>query len=142
MYICITVAEGMMVECAEVKKKFRHVGINGLREKYSKVVRKLMQIFKEQKIDIKELITVLCFDDVGNKKVFSTDAAFETIRTETQLFHQVGRYCNSIYDFHVLRVLVEASECPEAIKELTDFTKSLNNSILKEDVRPWRIITS
>ena len=121
-----------MLECAEVKRKFRDTVINELREKYCEVVGKLMQIFEEKKINIEKLITVLCFDDVDNKKVFSTDATFSKIRTETQLFHQVGRYCNSIYDFHVLRVLIKASRCPEAIKELNDFIESLNNSILKE----------
>ena len=121
-----------MVECAEVKKQFRDFVVMRLRQKYSKVVRKLIHIFKEKKVDIKELITILCFDDVDKKSVFSTDAAFTTIRTEIQLFHHVAQYCKGIYDYQVLDVLVQASECPEAIKELTDFTESLYNSILTE----------
>ena len=121
-----------MVECAEVKKQFRDFVVMRLRQKYSKVIRKLIHIFKEKKVDIKELITILCFDDVDKKSVFSTDAAFTTIRTEIQLFHHVAQYCKGIYDYQVLDVLVQASECPEAIKELTDFTESLHNSILTE----------
>ena len=78
------------------------------------------------------MITILSFDDVDNKSVFATDAAFSTIRTENQLFHHVSKYCKSIYNYHVLDVLVQASECPEAIKELTDFTELLQNSILAE----------
>ena len=49
-----------------------------------------MHIFKEKGIDIEELITILSFDDVHNTSVFSTDAAFATIRTENQLFHHIS----------------------------------------------------
>ena len=93
---------------------------------------RLIHIFKERKIDIEELITMLSFDDIENKSIFSTDTVFSTIRTEIQLFHQVSKYCKSIYDYHVLGILVQASECPEAIKELTDFTELLQYSILTE----------
>ena len=121
-----------MDNCVEVKKQFRKVIIMNLRIAYSKVVKKLLQIFKEKKVDIEELITILCFDDVNKKSVFSTDAAFSTIKTDIQLFHHVAQYCKGIYDYEVLDVLVQASDCPEAIKELTDFTESLHNSVLTE----------
>ena len=127
-----TLTGGMMVELAEVNKKFRDFVVIKLRQKYSKVVRKLINIFKEKKVNIEELITILCFDDVDKKSVFSTDAAFSTIKTDIQLFHHVAQYCKGIYDYRVLDVLVQASDCPEAIKELTDFTESLHNSILTE----------
>ena len=120
------------VECVEVTKKFREFVIMGLRQKYSKVIMRLIHIFKERQIDIEELITMLCFDDVEKNSIFSTDAAFSTITTEIQLFHHVAQYCKSIYDYQVLDMLVQASECPEAIKELTDFTELLQNSILTE----------
>ena len=84
---------------------------------YSRVIRKLLHIFKEKKIDVEELITILSFNDVDNKTVFSTDATFSTIKTENQLFHHVSKYCKSIYDYRVLSILVQASEYPEAIKE-------------------------
>ena len=121
-----------VVECVEMTKRFRDFLVTKLRKTYSKVVRKLIHIFKEKKVDIEELITILSFDDVDNKSVFSTDAAFSTIRTENQLFHHVSKYCKGIFDYQVLDVLVQASECPEAIKELTDFTELLQNSILTE----------
>ena len=113
-------------------KQFRDFLVTKLRTTYSKVLRKLIHIFKEKKVDIEELITILSFDDVDNKSVFSTDTAFSTIRTENQLFHHVSRYCKGIYDYRILDVLVQASECPEAIRELTNFTKLLQNSILTE----------
>ena len=119
-------------KCVEVKKQFRYFVIVDLQKTYSKVVRKLMHIFKEKKVDIEELITILSFHDVDNKSIFSTDAAFSTIRTENQLFHHVSKYCKSIYDYHVLDMLVQASEYSEAIKELDDFTMLLQNSILTE----------
>ena len=122
----------MVIECAVMKKQFRDFVIKRLREKYSKVVRSLMHIFKDKKVDIEELITILRFDDVEKNSVFSTDDVFNTIRTEIQLFQHVAKYCKSIYDYRVLGVLVQASGYPEAIKELTDFTESLHNSILTE----------
>ena len=122
----------MLGKCAEVKKQFRDFVIKRLRQKYSKVVKKLIDIFKEKKVNIEEIITILCFDDVNKKSIFSTDTAFSTIRTDIQLFHHVAQYCKSIYDYQVLDILVQASNCPEAIKELTDFTESLHNSILTE----------
>ena len=121
-----------MVEYTEVNKKFRDFVVMRLRQKYSKVVRKLINIFKEKKINIEELITILRFDDVEKNSIFSTDDVFNTVRTEIQLFQHVAQYCKGIYDYRVLDVLVQASDCPEAIKELTDFTESLHNSILTE----------
>ena len=109
-----------MVECAEVKKQFRNFVIMKLRMMYSKVVRKLSHIFKEKKVDVEELITILRFDDVEKNSVFSTDDVhvFNTIRTEMQLFQCVAQYCKGIYDYEVLNVLVQASGCPEAIKRI------------------------
>ena len=121
-----------MVECVEMKKQFRDFLVTKLRKAYSEVVSKLIDIFKNKKVDIQKLITVLSFDAVDDNSVFSSDAAFSTIRTEIQLFHHVSKYCKGIYDYRVLDVLVKASGCPEAIKELTDFTELLKNSILAE----------
>ena len=81
------------VECAEIKKHFRDFLVMRLRQQYSKVVRRLIHIFKQKKIDIEELITILSFDATDEKSIFSTDAAFSTIRTEIQLFHHVSQYC-------------------------------------------------
>ena len=121
-----------MVECVEVKKQFRDLIFTKLRKIYTNVVKKLMHIFKENKVDIEELITILRFDDIEKKSVFSTDDAFITIRTEMQLFQHVGHYCKGICDYRLLDILVQASGCPEAIKELNDFTKLLYNSVLTE----------
>ena len=120
------------MECFEMTKQFRDFVVLKLRKMYSKVIRKLIHIFREKKIDIKELITILSFDDADKTSVFSTDSAFTKIKTEIELFHHVSQYCKGIYDYQVLDVLVQASDCPEAIKELTDFTESLHNSILTE----------
>ena len=130
--MCYYAVNNSMVKCVEVKKQFRDFVVTNLRKKYSQVLRKLMHIFKETKVDIEELITILCFDDFEKKSVFSTDDVFTTIRTETELFRHVARYCKGIYDYKVLDILVSASGRPEAIKELNDFTEFLQNSILTE----------
>ena len=121
-----------VVECAEMKKQFRDFLVTKLRMKYTKVISKLIDIFKIKKVDIEKLITVLSFDDAEKSSVFSTDTAFSAIDTENKLFHHVSKYCKGIYDYKVLEVMVQASGCQEAIKELNDFTEFLQNSILTE----------
>ena len=54
-----------------------------LRTKYSEVVSTLIRIFKDKKVDVEELITVLRFDAIEKNTIFSTDTAFNTITTET-----------------------------------------------------------
>jgi len=53
---------------------------------------------------------------IRHHAVFSTDVAFSTIKTKIQLFHNVGHYCKRIDDYHVLNILVQAPEYPEAIR--------------------------
>ena len=103
-----------------------------MRKAFSDVVGELINIFEEQKINIKKLITVLSFDDVSKTSVFSTDDAFSKIQTGIELIHHVSQYCRSIYDYRVLDVLVGASECPEAIEKLNNFTELLQSSVLTE----------
>ena len=121
-----------VVECVEMTKQFRDFLVTKLQIMYSKVIMKLIHMFEEKKVDIEAMITILSFNDVDKKSVFSTDGAFNEIKTEKQLFHHVSKYCKSIFDYRVLSILVQASECPEAIKQLTDFTELLQNSILTE----------
>ena len=115
-----------------MKRQFRGLALKKLRQKYLEVVMELINIFEKKKVDIKKLITILSFDDVDKTTVFSTDSVFSTITTQAELFHHVSHYCKSIFDYRVLDILVQTSKCPEAIKELTDFSESLQNSILAE----------
>ena len=78
------------------------------------------------------MIAILCSNDVDKSTVFSTDTAFNTITTENRLFHHVGQYCKSFYDYEILVILVEASGCQEAIEELRNFTEFLRCSVLSE----------
>ena len=103
-----------------------------LRIKYSEVVSRLIRIFKDKKVNVEELITVLRFDDVEKNTIFSTDTAFNTLTTESQLLRHVGQYCKGIYDYQVLAISVQASGCEEAIRELNNFTEMLQDSILTE----------
>ena len=115
-----------------VKKQFRPFVLVRLRQRYSRVVGRLIHIFREKEINIEELITILRFDDAEKNTVFSTDSVFNIIKTEIQLFQSVALYCKGFYDYQVLVILVQASRCQEAIEELDDFTKMLQNSILAE----------
>ena len=127
-----TIVTNDVVEYAEVKMQFRDFVVKKLKQKYTNVVSNLIDIFKEKKVDIEKLITILRFNDIKSTSVFSTDNVFNTITTEMQLFQSVAQYCKGIYDYQVLDDLVQASGYPEAIKELTDFTELLQNSILGE----------
>ena len=121
-------------KCVEMKKhvKLRDFIVTKLQVKYAKLIMKLIDIFNNKKVDIENLITVLSFHVVDKNSVFSADAAFIEIGTVQKLFHQVSKYCKSIYDFQLLNIMVQASDCPEAIEELTNFTELLQNSILTE----------
>ena len=103
-----------------------------LTKKYSTVVRTIMNIFKEQKVDIEETLTAIRFNDVEKTSIFSTDGVFSKITTRMQLFQHVGNYCRGIYDYKALDILVHSSGCQEAIDVLTRFTELLHSSILME----------
>ena len=115
-----------------VTKKFRDFVIMRLHKKYVKVISALIRILKKNKIDIEELITVLCFTNPEKNSIFSSDTVFRKIRTTNQLLHHVARCCKGIYDYDLLDDLVKASGCPEAIAKLNDFTELLQKSILTE----------
>ena len=77
----------------------------------SKVVKKPAYTHLQgEKVDIEELITILRFDDVEKNSFFSTDDVFNTIKTELQLFQCVTQYCNGIYDYEVLKILVSVQK--------------------------------
>lgn len=116
----------------EVKREFRSFVLKDLREKYSQVIERLINIFKRKKVDIPALITILRFDDAEKITIFSTDEAFSKIKTRIELLQHVGLYCKGFYDYEVLDVVINRSNCQEAIRELQDFTKFLHNSILTE----------
>ena len=68
-------------------KKFRDFVIMRLRQKYSKVIMRLIDIFEEKAVNIQKLITMLCFDDIENKSIFS--------QQHTQYFHIFSGKCTA-----------------------------------------------
>ena len=120
------------MESIEVKKKFKHALLFNLRKQYSRVISSLIDIFTENDVNVKKLITVLHFDDANESSIFSTDNVFSVITTVVELFNHVAKYCKGIYDYQVLTILVQASGYQNAIKELNDFTTSLQKSVLSE----------
>jgi len=104
--------------------------ISTLKGNYAKVVSQIKQIFEDKELDVKQLILNLCTCDAANQTVFSTDEAFVKVTNPTELFFEIGKYCN-VYDFELLLALVESTGCKEAINLLDDFTDRLKRSILK-----------
>ena len=90
-----------------------------------------MNIMKEEKFEVKELVTRLCAVDQRKHTVFSSDTAFENIKTYAMMCHKIGQYC-TIYDYELLEAFVESTECNKAIEVLTAFTDEMHNSILKD----------
>ena len=114
-----------------IEKRLRSCTLIRLKGKYASIVNKIKCIIEEKHIDINQLILSLCTADEDNLTIFSSDKVFLRIRDTKTLFHQIGQYCN-MYDFDLLLVLVESTECQEAIKLLDDFTEELRCSILRE----------
>ena len=102
-----------------------------LKGKYAAMFDKLRLIIESKKLDINSLIVKLCSLDENNITIFSTDKAFIKIRSATELFHHIGKYCN-IYDYELLAAFVDSTECEEAIKLLDDFTEELRSPILSD----------
>lgn len=91
------------------------------------MVLKIKRILNNENINVHGVIKALCSNDSDKLSVFSTDNAFQEIQTVEKLLLHVGQYC-SIFDFDMLDVFVQATECQEAINVLKDFTELLQNS--------------
>ena len=118
-------------DVATAEKQLKARTILRLKGKYANIVNKIQHIIEEKNLDIQQLILSLCAADDDNLTVFSTDEAFVRITNTKELFLHIGKYC-SMYDFDLLLVLVESTECQEAIMLLDDFTEELRCSILKD----------
>jgi len=105
--------------------------IRNLKRKYIKVFNEVKQMFEENNFLVEELITNLAAADEEKLTMFSSDDVYNVIKTIHDLFQKIGKYC-SVFDYELLQVLVESTECEEAIKLLEAFTVELNNSIINE----------
>ena len=114
----------------EAKLNFHARVISTLAGKYARVVNQIKRIFEEKKFDIKDLILNLCSCDAMNLTIFSTDEVFAKVANITELFHEIGKYCN-MYDYDLLLALVESTGCDEAIQALDGFAEQLKHSILR-----------
>ena len=95
-----------------------------LKGKFKKVIDKLKQIIESKKFKVEDLIDKLCSVDDSNTTVFSTDDAFNKIKTIDRLFFNIQKYCN-IYDYGLLEAFLESlDDCDEATKLLDDLQKS------------------
>jgi len=102
-----------------------------LKGRYAEVSENIRQIIEDKKLDVCSLISKLCYLDDDNVTIFSTDEAFTKIRTITELFFHIGRYC-SIYDYELLMAFVDSTKCKEAVELLDNFTTELRSSILSD----------
>lgn len=123
-----------LVKMAAPQQKRRKIAVETLTElkgRYTSIIKNLLTIFKDKKLDVNPLILKL--DALDNDKItlFSTDRAFKKVKSVDELFSHIEKYC-SIFDYELLAVFVEAVECQEAINVLDGFTKELQSSILSD----------
>ena len=118
-------------ETPEITRRLMARTLTKLDGKLSSALLKIMRIMKEENFEVQELITRLCAADRKKLTVFSTDEAFEKIKTYPELCHKMGKCC-SIYDYQLLEAFVESTECESAIEILTAFTDEMHSSILRD----------
>ena len=118
-------------ETPEITRTLNARRLSKLDGRLANTLSKIMHIMKEENFEVQELITRLCTADRKKLTVFSTDEAFQEIKTYPYLSHKMGRYC-SIYDYQLLEAFVESTECERAIEVLAAFTDEMHSSILKD----------
>ena len=105
------------------------------RSKYSKMISDLKKTMEKYIDDpkndysVEDTIINLCSADNG-LSVFSTDESLRKATTVSEVFLFISQHC-SMYDYEVLKVYINSTECKDAIKLLEDFTTQLQNSLLK-----------
>lgn len=83
----------------------------------------------ENDYSVQDMIISLCSSDNG-LSVFSTDESLRKATTVFEVFLFISQKC-SMYDYEVLKIYVNSTDCEEAIQILEDFTTELENSLLK-----------
>ena len=111
-------------------KNFRGCKLEHLNGRYGNVVDKIKKIIKQRRYKIKDIVLSLNAVDKDNSTIFSTVEAFKITKIDNLFFH-IGTYC-SIYNYDLLTALLISIDCTEALKVLQDFTKELQNSVLRE----------
>ena len=84
----------------------------------------------ENDYSIQDMICSLCSSDNG-LSVFSTDETLRKATTVSEVFFFISQKC-SMYDYDVLKIYINSTDCEEAIQIVEDFTKELENSLLKD----------
>ena len=79
---------------------------------------------------IQDMICSLCSSDNG-LSVFSTDENLRKATTVSEVFLFISQKC-SMYDYDVLKIYINSTDCEEAIEIVENFTKELQNSLLKD----------
>ena len=79
---------------------------------------------------VQDMIINLCSSDNG-LSVFSTDENLRRATTVSEVFLFISQKC-SMYDYDVLRICINSTDCEEAIQIVENFTKELENSLLKD----------
>ena len=106
------------------------------RSKYSKMVSELKRTMEkyvsdpENDYSVQDMIINLCSSDNG-LSVFSTDYTLKKATTVSEVFLYISQNC-SMYDYDVLKIYINSTDCEEAIQMVENFTKELENSLLKD----------
>lgn len=84
----------------------------------------------ENDYSVQDMIINLCSSDNG-LSVFSTDERLSKATTVSEVFLFIAQKC-SMYDYDVLKIYINSTDCKEAIQLVENFTKELENSLLND----------
>ena len=99
--------------------------------RYANAVDKIKNIIEQKGYQINKLLSNLNHIDTDNLTIFSSPVEASKITKIDEVFSYIGIYCN-IYDYDLLRSLLDSINCREAINVLDNFDKQMQNSVLKE----------
>ena len=120
----------VLVSTKTIKKN-----INEFKSKYSKMIKDLKTTMEKYVNDpkndysVQDMIINLYSSD-NSLSVFSTDENLRKATTVVDVFTVIAEKC-TMYDYEVVKIYVNSTECKEGIQIVEDFTAELENSLLK-----------
>ena len=106
--------------------------------KYVRMMNKLKKTLEkyinnpENDYSVEDMIdSVRDSDHYRDLSAFSTNTTLKHAKTVREVFTYISENC-TLYDYKVLKVYINSTDCEEAVKLLNDFTTELQNSLLKQ----------
>jgi len=108
--------------------------INEIEAEFAKMTTRIKEVLRKNNISVDLLIEQLCATSaVSSKKVPIFDEGIsENVKSVDELWKKLTRFWN-FFDYDILILVVNLTECSEAQKILNDFLARIDLSTLEED---------